>query len=382
MRLESADIVGIVEEELAAELCNVALSGLARRDQRAAGLDYVLGLLATQGRKTVRGIASCERTQSAYEQRLHHFVSRSTWSARDVRARLVEYLHTQDHPRSWVIRPMVVPKYGQESVGVKNEVVPCMGRALNHQHVFSTWFMGRLISVPVDWRVVVPETWSADPGRRDRTGIPRSVDSPTSSHAAAALVKAVRAEKADSPAPVVMDARETDAALVMRAAQAKRLPYLLRIPGSARLAVPGARPTDPARIVGAQRLAMSIRPQRRPIPGQESRAASRAAVAVTTHDEALETTLLCVWSSRAGAAETWLTDLPLDAARVVDLTGLLAAADTAFSQTAEPLGAVDYEGRSYNGWHHHMTMVSIAHATRLLARAEAAQLAPVTVLSD
>jgi len=33
-----------------------------------------------------------------------------------------------------------------------------------------------------------------------------------------------------------------------------------------------------------------------------------------------------------------------------------------FARIAVPLGIRDFEGRSYRGWHHHATLVSVAHA--------------------
>jgi SRSO17 transposase len=40
------------------------------------------------------------------------------------------------------------------------------------------------------------------------------------------------------------------------------------------------------------------------------------------------------------------------------------------TEVSDELGIRDFEGRSYRGWHHHMTMVSLAHAVRVLSPAQ------------
>ncbi|WP_165350342.1 IS701 family transposase [Xylanimonas protaetiae] len=353
-----------LEQERADELCRLVLAGMARSDQRTRGHEYVLGLLAASGRKTVRRIASCEREQTANEQRLHHFISRSTWSSRDVLGRLVGRLQAEDVARGWVVRPMVVEKHGDQSVGVKNEVVPCLGRAVNHQHVLASWFVGQRLTVPVDWRMVMAATCDEAEGQRTKTHVPVRNDSPTASHAAAALVRALR--PVDRTVPVMMDAREADPGLIIAAARAKGLPFLLRIPGSTYLqAQDGVPPlgSTPGRF-RAQRLAELVRGQARLVPGVTLRTASRTPVVLRGPAGSIAATLVGLWSSGAGWAGVWLTDMEEDVAATVARTDLVAEADRAFEGMARELGAADYEGRSHQGWYHHMAMVSVAHAVR------------------
>ena len=41
------------------------------------------------------------------------------------------------------------------------------------------------------------------------------------------------------------------------------------------------------------------------------------------------------------------------------------------AEVSDGLGIRDFEGRSYRGWHHHMTMVSLAHAATVLSPSRA-----------
>ncbi|MGQ4417894.1 hypothetical protein ACN6LA_004318, partial [Streptomyces sp. SAS_269] len=64
----------------------------------------------------------------------------------------------------------------------------------------------------------------------------------------------------------------------------------------------------------------------------------------------------------------WLSNLPQSQLGTVYRTAMLArrvARD--LTEVSESLGIRDFEGRSYRGWHHHMTMVSLAHAATVLS---------------
>lgn len=40
-----------------------------------------------------------------------------------------------------------------------------------------------------------------------------------------------------------------------------------------------------------------------------------------------------------------------------------------------PIGVSDFEGRSFRGWHHHTSLVSVAHAASLFTEAQEAEYA-------
>jgi hypothetical protein len=64
---------------------------------------------------------------------------------------------------------------------------------------------------------------------------------------------------------------------------------------------------------------------------------------------------------------TWITNLRR--ARVPNLVGLVKLGPQVDRDTArlsEECGLQHFEGRSFRGWHHHVTLVSAAHTYRLL----------------
>jgi SRSO17 transposase len=66
----------------------------------------------------------------------------------------------------------------------------------------------------------------------------------------------------------------------------------------------------------------------------------------------------------------WLTNLVQ--ARLSPLVDLVELSSRACQEDLATLrdnfGLQDFEGRSYVGWHHHMTLVSAAHTYRMLQR--------------
>jgi SRSO17 transposase len=63
----------------------------------------------------------------------------------------------------------------------------------------------------------------------------------------------------------------------------------------------------------------------------------------------------------------WLTNL--GPSGMAEMTGLLRARQQVtddVDRLVEDIGIRHFEGRSYQGWHHHVTLASIAHAYRFI----------------
>ncbi|MEK8170410.1 hypothetical protein NKH77_14715 [Streptomyces sp. M19] len=54
------------------------------------------------------------------------------------------------------------------------------------------------------------------------------------------------------------------------------------------------------------------------------------------------------------------------AASLVRLSKLTRRVDRDFHEVADRLGIRDFTGRSYGGWHRHITLASAAHAVSIL----------------
>ncbi len=64
-----------------------------------------------------------------------------------------------------------------------------------------------------------------------------------------------------------------------------------------------------------------------------------------------------------GALKTYLCNAPVDTAleTLVHMSGMRWPIETCFEDSKQLLGMGDYEVRSWTGWHHHMTLVILAH---------------------
>jgi hypothetical protein len=362
------------------ELLATVLAPLRRSDQRRTAEQFVSGLLTTEGRKTARRLASRCPDQAA-QQRLHHFVNSSPWSWAELRAELARYVNRVAPAEAWVVHPLIIPKAGRHSVGVGRRVVPGIG-AVNSQLAYGLWSCSQELTTPVTWRLDLSDGWLTDPARRREAGIPEPCGTgPRRTPAVAATLAPLR-EWDLAPHPIVLDARATAPdrlAELLAHLDRLGLPALLRIDGST--AVRPANTVAPGRTgtVDARHLLRSAPELRRTAPG--------GAISVTLLDVALPMAasrpegphddtrgpdrtglrLFAVWV-RTGAPRIWLTSVP--AADVQELLRLTAWPDRVAAATAtERVGLRDFEGRTFPGWHRHMTLASIAHtALALTAR--------------
>jgi SRSO17 transposase len=74
--------------------------------------------------------------------------------------------------------------------------------------------------------------------------------------------------------------------------------------------------------------------------------------------------LLCEWpADKDEPVKYWLSNLPPDTElrRLVRLAKLRWRIEHDYRELKDALGLDHFEGRSYRGWHHHVTLVSVAH---------------------
>ena len=369
------------DDTVAARLCADVFTSLARSDQRARARQYVQGLLTTEGRKSFRNMAAQLGGGPTLEQRMHHFVSCSTWDWVPVRQALTEVMAQAAPPEAWVLRPLLVPKDGSETVGVHQRHDPALGRLLNLQYTVGLWSASAAAAHPLGWRLLLPRVWTDDPVRRARVSIPasRRAETPGECAVEACLETVARAPRTGPPRPVVVAVDGADVVGVIQQLRAARLPFLVKSDRAVPLAVvdqdtPGAasRPHSPHQIIAAARS--------RPRPGGAQAPADDRTLAVrvrsplrgTRSEHTPDDDLLLVGSADAGhpPGDLWLTNMrDTPVARLTALTALVARSDDALARTTVPLGIKDFTGRTFDGWNRHTTLVSVAHCAVLLSQA-------------
>ncbi|MGW2951633.1 IS701 family transposase [Streptomyces eurythermus] len=388
------------EAHLVEEVCASVLASLRRRDQRHKGQLYVNGLLTAQGRKTMRNLATSTREPAA-AQSLHHFISVSTWDWSEVRASLARRMERLITPHAWVVQPMVTPKSGVHSVGVQRRFVRHLGQALTSQHSHGLWLAGQGAAAPVNWQLTVGEDRPGAPAPGVRDGGPETAGGGRSGDDTAISVVLQAASWGLTPRPVVIDARDVPPAPLIEAFTAADLPFLLRVGGSTPLLAPDLS-SGQRRVLSAsaEHLTTLARSQQRPVewvdpavprllrtglvallpvlwPGITVPRRPRPAgvrVVAPRRSGGAELLLMGEWQpNRRRVAELWLTNMTrAGRGTLLRLSKLTRRADTDFAGICMDVGAQDFEGRSYHGWHRHMTMVSLAHAVRVLSREDRA----------
>jgi SRSO17 transposase len=361
------------EESILTELCADLFSSLVRCDQRRKGEVYVRGLLAAKGRKSIRKLAAVSGS-GVDEQSLHHFVCSSTWDWTTIREALACYVVHAMPVRAWVVRPMVTPKAGEHSVGVDRRFSADAGHMLNAQQAVGVWAASDELSCPVNWRLHLPPAWTEDSVRRTRAAIPDDVDAETLGDCAVAAYLQMVESWGLPVRPVVMDARQADALSAVRRLRASGLPMLIRIDGSQPL-VPACdvMPGCGSAPVPAHRIMSAVRDLRRPVfepeTGMVRGLAAVVPVRLPATDVGRELSLLGEWEvNRAAPSALWLTDLTTtDPAVLSRLSSLVQRVDQDFERIADQVGIRDYSGRSFDGWHRHVTLASAAHAVASFA---------------
>ncbi|ANZ18060.1 putative transposase [Streptomyces noursei ATCC 11455] len=374
-----------------ADLRAALFSVLRRSDQRKKADQYLSGLLTTQGRKSIRNIATLQGGTAA-EQSLHHFISRSTWDWQPMRAALASFMECVATQQAWVVQSLPIAKSGTQSVGVGRQLIVDRGQMMNGQLAHGAWFASEELSVPVGWRLFLPPSWLDDQVQRSRAEIPRGVGEATPWECAIATgLEAVQAWGL-SAKPVVLDVEVSDPGVAARSFAKAGVPLLMRIDDRTRLV-----PADSARSgsglgsLTARRILESVKGQARPVvwthPVVPGVCRTTLAVAVPVRLArsgagpqptwlARRSVLLGEWHDdlRRGPARIWLADLPDTwpsspgrlAGSLLRLVKLAEKVGRDVERVGDRLGLRDFEGRSFPGWHRHMTLASAAHAEVVL----------------
>ncbi|MPY49949.1 IS701 family transposase [Streptomyces acidicola] len=357
-----------------AELAREVLHSLPRSDQRRSGELYLRGLLAAEGRKTLRNIAA-PTGRPADAQRLHHFVSDSTWDWGPVRQALATLVDDAVRPVAWVVRATRTSRHGPGGVGVGPVVDPGTGRTVNGRRSVGLWLVTRDAGFPVNWRLILSSAWRDDPRRRDRFGIPATAAGGGSTSCGIDMVLEMAGRWGVRRAPVIIDARRAHVTGVVDTLSALDMPYLLRIRGSQHVG-PGALPqrrSGSATLVTARQLATADQGSavgharngafgarrevvRHPCHTPATRHARRPHVLLVERDPL-----------RPQCASYWLTNLTGHGTAA--LLWLARTPGRVSRYEAGPGGGIglhDFEGRSFAGWHRHITLASVAHTAMTL----------------
>src|SRR5450759_2402030 len=192
--------MGSSVESRFARYADVMVETLGHADRATPARWYLRGLMLPGQRKSVEPMAARVHPQDvrSAHQSMHHLVADSEWDdtallaavAREVVPVLSEA--GQAHC-FWIIDDTGFRKYGKHSVGVARQYCGQLGKTDNCQVAVSLSLATVDGSVPLDYRLYLPQEWTEDKQRCKRAGVPKEIAFATKGEIAWRQIEAARA---------------------------------------------------------------------------------------------------------------------------------------------------------------------------------------------
>ena len=133
---------------------------------------YVAGLIGAGDRKSVQPMAA--RDGGVGYDQLHHFIASGAWDAAPLeKVLLAEADRMVGGADAWlIVDDTALPKKGERSVGVAPQYASALGKNANCQTLVSLTLASGEVPVMVGLRLFLPESWTSDPARLARAGVP------------------------------------------------------------------------------------------------------------------------------------------------------------------------------------------------------------------
>lgn len=351
---------------------------LPRADQRRWAHAYLTGLVTAPGKKTVRSLAAAVTDSPTASQSLHQFINTSPWEWAPTRRVLADWVEPRMDARAWTVDVALLRKRGPHSCGVHRRFVSSTGRSAVCQLGVGMFLTGPECAVPVDWQLLLPGPWDLDLERRRRVRVPDEVHVPTIEHTVMSMIDNL-AHLAGPRLPVVADLSGcNEAERVVRTLSRRGLDFMVAVPDGFRVMLgrrPGRGATARPGVEVSARSLFHLGPEG--VPAQQPPTdgtpqvvtVSQVGVPGLVAERAAAPHILLAVPGRRHQ-RLWLTSLADHSIEAhTTLLNTPRVSRLAVRRLAAEFGMADFEGRSYPGWHHHMTMVSAAYAYCVLGAA-------------
>src|SRR2546430_7537694 len=236
---------------------------LPLRRQRENALLYVRGLVEHGGRKSLQPtLFRLEQTPARYES-VQQFLADSPWDPALLVRACAERVAPEIGVTAWVLDDTGIVKDGRHSPGVKRQYSGTLGKIGNCQITVSVHAVGERGTLPLGWRLYLPEEWCEDRERRRKAKIPEEVCFQTKPQLAGGLCADAAAWEIPT-APILADSAYGDDTAFRTKLHACQLEYVLAV--SAQTAVYGPETTFavPERRGATGRPRTVARPERKP----------------------------------------------------------------------------------------------------------------------
>ena len=361
--------------------------------------NYAKGLLLPIERKSVEPMAArlAPGNVRQMHQSLHHIVAEAAWSdaamLREVR-RLVLPAMTRKHSLAgWIVDDTGFPKKGTHSVGAARQYCGQLGKQENCRVAVSLSLATEQASLPVTYRMYLPEPWAQDPARRKKTGVPKEIRFQTKNEIALSQIRSLVEEEVPR-APVLADAAYGNDHGFRAELEKLKLQYVVGLQSSTTVWPPDMVPLPPkARratgrppkllrrdekhqplAVKGLALCLSAADLRRVSWREGTRgtmhsrfAALRVRVAHRDYWRSQphpEQWLLLEWpKTEKEPTKYWLSNLSasISIRKLVATAKLRWRIERDYEELKQELGLGHFEGRNWRGFHHHATLCIAAY---------------------
>jgi SRSO17 transposase len=395
------------------------LGDLPRKDQRATGELYARGLLTDGRRKSMQPMA--ERLGIDH-QRLQQFITSSTWDYAAVRRNLARDFAAGQPVEALVVDDTGFPRDGTASPCVARQYSGTLGKTGNCQIAVSVHLVNEHASAAADWRLFCPQSWDdaalEDPvaaararQRRGRARIPDEMRHTEKWRLALEMIDEMtgpggwgvleQAGVTGGARPVVTaDAGYGDNTTFRLELEDRDWRYVVAVRGTTSAYSANAQPVTrslgggpgrppkpayPGPPVNLRQLAIASADQIQQVTWRQGTKATKGnpAAAMTSHFLAIRVRpanrdiprgpdgslpdcwLLAEWPPHADEpADYWLSNLPADTpiAELVRLAKIRWRIEHDYRELKHGLGLDHFEGRSFAGWHRHVTLAVLAQA--------------------
>lgn len=352
--------------------------------QRSCLSRYVRGLLAPLERKSAEPIA--EHVGMPY-QRLHHFLNVSPWGTDALDGLLITRAGSLCGGKKGVliIDDTALPKSGEHSVGVARQYCGALGKLANCQALVTLTLANGRVFAPLGMRLFLPRSWTDDPARCQGAGVPKDRQRYLSkSDLTLEELDRVRAQGI-SFRVVLADAGYGVSKSFRHALTARGLTWAVGVVGHQKVFGEHVTVYDPPKAKATGR------PRTHPIPSEQARPVRDVLHASPPHHwhtvkGAKKSRWLVVRARIADGAEdargrhlpgdlVWMvgekrrggeikyyaTNHPASTSKAQIVRDIKArwSCETMHAQAKEELGLDHFEGRSWRGLTHHVTLVML-----------------------
>lgn len=329
----------------------------SRQPQRDAASQYIDGLLNDSERKSMQAMHGRLSDPGQY-QALQHFITHSPWDA----ARIWTHLRTTVPVRAGIlaIDDTGFPKQGTHSVGVQRQYCGALGKIGNCQVAVSSALLAEGRTWPLAFDLYLPASWMDDPPRRATVGIPTTLAFREKWRMALAQVRTIL-KAGFTIAGVVVDADYGTNAAFRDGLERLGLPYAVAIRGETTcevVDVPGAHAAAKIAAAAPETAWASVTwatGTAGPLTGRF------CALRVRPTRGRGDRWLLCERSA-TDERKYYLVHLP-PTATLTDMVALARSRwpiEQQYRELKDDLGLDHFEGRTYQGWNHHVVLTAVA----------------------